>query len=141
MDHPSNMPDSTNPFQYFFALDQSRAQQHDYNPLFSSPSFTTPDSTCSLDIKSGPPFKIYPPTATTQLVSQMISFDMPSTTTLAVNQSNASSSANMGRNGKTHLCYQCGKGFSRRVSAEGCENRHLNIKPFQCERRCGDPNW
>jgi hypothetical protein len=137
----SNMPDNTDVFQYFFVLGESGAQQHDYNPLLSRPSFTIPDSTSSVDVQSGPPVDICPPTTTTRLLSHVISFDTSSTTAPIVNQSNVPSSTNKGRAVKTYPCQQCGKEFSRRTSAEACENRHLNAKPFQCGKRCGDPGW
>ncbi|PVG04028.1 hypothetical protein CPB86DRAFT_809931 [Serendipita vermifera] len=41
----------------------------------------------------------------------------------------------------SHQCSICFKEYPRVAGAEGCENRHLQIKPYVCTRRCGNKNW
>jgi hypothetical protein len=139
MEHPSDILDSTDALQYGYVLDQSSVPQQDHNPLLGSPSFTIPDLTYFLNIQPDPSVDMHPPAATAQLISQVISSTIPSTA--AFHQSTISSSTNAGRTVKTHPCHQCGKRFARRALAEGCQNRHLNLKPFLCRKRCGDTNW
>jgi hypothetical protein len=42
---------------------------------------------------------------------------------------------------KPHTCSGCGKAFHRKARAEGCENRHRDLRPYTCTKQCGNPNW
>jgi hypothetical protein len=56
----------------------------------------------------------------------------PSTSTLVTNQSSPD---------KPCQCRICGKWFHRKAGAYGCQNQHLNVRPYLCTKKCGDPNW
>ncbi|PVG04078.1 hypothetical protein CPB86DRAFT_200545 [Serendipita vermifera] len=58
-------------------------------------------------------------------------FAGPSTSTLVTTQSSPD---------KPCQCRICGKWYHRKAGAYGCQNQHLNIKPYLCTKKCGDPN-
>ncbi|PVF91882.1 hypothetical protein CPB86DRAFT_802481, partial [Serendipita vermifera] len=38
-------------------------------------------------------------------------------------------------------CSICFKEYPRVAGAQGCKNRHLQIKPYVCTKKCGNENW
>jgi hypothetical protein len=139
MTHPSNTVDGSNAPQPFPALDQYDAQQDDYSPPLASPGPATLDLSYPFYTHSILLVGMDHPAATVGFLSPSMSSTIPPVG--AVSLPNISPSINPRRTKKKHLCSQCGRAFTRRELAEGCENRHQKLRPFSCTKRCGDLNW
>ena len=42
---------------------------------------------------------------------------------------------------RTFECPTCRKTFDRKSRLEGCQNRHLGVKPYECLSHCGLSGW
>jgi hypothetical protein len=133
--------DGTNALQYSYVLEQHRTQQDDHHPMIGCPPFTVHALTYPFFAQSDLHVEIGPPAVTTELASSTMSSTIPHINAFVVNHPSHSSSTNVGRAVKVHPCHQCGKTYTRRALAEGCENRHQDLRPFSCTKRCSNQNW
>jgi hypothetical protein len=141
MNHLHETLDRTNALQYSYILEQRGIQQDDHHPMLGSPPFAVRALIYPFVTQSGLHVEIGPPAVTTELASSTMSFTIPHVNAFVVNHPIHSSSTNAGRIVKVHPCHQCSKTYTRRALAEGCENRHQNLRPFSCTRRCGNQSW
>jgi hypothetical protein len=140
MNPHSNTVDDANALQPPLVLCQDETQRGNY-PLLSLSSLAPPDSTYPHNTQSNVPIDIGPPVTTAEFVSPPMLLSMPPVIAGTINHHTASSSTRAQHTKKNHPCRQCGKAFTRRELAGGCENRHQNLRPFLCTKHCGDPNW
>jgi hypothetical protein len=122
-------------------LGQYDLQQDDYTPPLSSLSSTAHDLVYSPNTQSYLHIGMDPLVSTAGFISLLVSSATPLVTVGAANYIYTSSPTNLRRTKKIHPCHQCGKTFARRELAEGCENRHQNLRPLSCTKQCGESNW
>jgi hypothetical protein len=138
MDYFPYTADGANGLPYSYAQHQYDIQPGRDNSAHNSPS--------SFDLAflfglSSLFNNINPPVTSTELVTPSISLVASSSTVAVAHHLYHPFSTTTRHNAKLHPCQQCDKVYHRRALAEGCENRHQNLRPFHCEKRCGDPNW
>jgi hypothetical protein len=139
MNRSFNTPDGSQALQPSSPLGQYDPQQDNYSLLLGSPSPAVPDMVYLLYTQSNVSIELDLPVS--EFMFPPMSPAMPPVTTGTVNDPDFSSSMNPRHTKKTHPCHQCGRAFTRRELAEGCENRHQNLRPFLCTKHCGDNNW
>jgi hypothetical protein len=112
-----------------------------YHPMSGSSSRTISDFINHLYLPSDLPVNIIPPAVTAELNFPTASPSIPPVTAAVNNHSNNISYTSTQCTANVHSCARCGKLYHRRALAQGCENRHQNLRPFPCTKRCGDQNW
>jgi hypothetical protein len=149
LSQPLNIPEDSNILQGSQILDEYPISQDDPYSIIGNPISTCPNLACpthaqynlssifdlaATSTSTGVPIAAF--------IAPAVTFTMPLAGGAVVSQFNISSSSTSARpTAKTYPCRQCGKLFRRRALAEGCENRHQNLRPFPCTKHCGDLNW
>jgi hypothetical protein len=140
MDPSSYTADGLNGFQYLDGGDLYDIHQDAHGPLLGDPGLTFSDLAYLMSM----PYHLFTeldlPAPITEPISPTTSSTTSHTSTVVINHPNHSFSTRT-RTSKVHPCCWCGKLYTRPGLAEGCENRHQNLRPYRCEKGCGDPNW
>jgi hypothetical protein len=140
MDPFSYTADGLNVFQYLDGTLQYDIHQDVHGPLLGDPELAISDMAYLMPMPYHLLTELDLPAPTTEPISPTTSSTTSPTSAIVINHPNHSFSTRM-RTNKVHQCCWCGKLYARPGLAEGCKNRHKNLRPYRCQKGCGDPNW